>query len=146
MTNQEYSKLISQYAKPSPLWKNLLSAFLVGGLICVAGQWLLNFFQNHAGLDKEQAGGAVSVTLIFAAALLTGLGGYDKLAKFAGAGSLVPITGFSNAMVSPVLEFKSETILQGTCAKMFTIAGPVIVLGLSASVVYGLVLILFGLE
>lgn len=144
MTNQDYGKLVNERSKPSPFWKNLLWAFLVGGIICTIGQGLLNLYKSW-GLDKEQAGTAVSVTLIFAAALLTGLGYFDKLAKFSGAGTLVPITGFANAMVSPALEFKSETILQGTCAKMFTIAGPVIVFGVSASVIYGIILLLFQL-
>lgn len=144
MTNQDYGKLVNERSKPSPLWKNLLWAFLVGGIICTIGQGLLNLYKGW-GLDKEQAGTAVSVTLIFAAALLTGLGYFDKLAKLAGAGTLVPITGFANAMVSPALEYKSETILQGTCAKMFTIAGPVIVFGVSASVIYGIILLLFQL-
>lgn len=107
MTNQEYNAYVSGKAKPSPIWKNMAWAFLVGGLICTLGQGLLNFYQGM-GLSEEQAGTAVSMTLIFAAALLTGLGVFDKLAKRAGAGTLVPITGFANAMVSPALEFKSE--------------------------------------
>ncbi len=144
MTNQDYGKLVNERSKPSPLWKNLFWAFLVGGIICTIGQGLANLYKSW-GLDKDQAGTAVSVTLIFVAALLTGLGYFDKLAKFSGAGTLVPITGFANAMVSPALEFKSETILQGTCVKMFTIAGPVIVFGVSASVVYGIILLLFRL-
>ena len=107
MTNQEYGRYVSQKAKPSPLWKNLLWAFVTGGPICTAGQGLSNLYQNW-GMDQDVAGGAVSITLILAAALLTGLGWFDKLAKRAGAGTLVPITGFANAMVSPALEFKSE--------------------------------------
>ena len=121
--------------------KNIVWAFLVGGAICTIGQGLLNLYQSY-GLDKEQAGTAVSVTLIFAAALLTGLGLFDKLAKHAGAGTLVPITGFANAMVSPALEFKSEGLVTGTAAKLFTVAGPVLVFGMSASVIYGLILCL----
>ena len=124
--------------------KNIVWAFLVGGAICAAGQGLTNLFQSY-GLDKEQAGTATSVTLILAAAVLTGLGLFDKLAKRAGAGTLVPITGFANAMVSPALEFKSEGLILGVGAKMFAIAGPVIVYGLSASVLYGLVMVLLGL-
>ena len=141
MTNQDYGKLVNEKSKPSPMGKNILWAFLVGGAICTAGQGLLNFYQSY-GLDKEQAGTAVSVTLILAAALLTGLGLFDKLAKRAGAGTLVPITGFANAMVSPALEFKSEGLVTGTAAKLFTVAGPVLVFGISASVIYGLVLCL----
>ena len=121
--------------------KNIVWAFLVGGAICAAGQGLLTFYQSR-GLDKEQAGTATSVTLIFAAALCTGLGVFDKLAKRAGAGTLVPITGFANAMVSPALEFKSEGLITGTAAKLFTVAGPVLVFGISASVIYGLILCL----
>ena len=107
MTNQDYGKLVNDRSKPSPMGKNLVWAFLVGGAICTIGQGLSNLYQSW-GLDKDQAGTAVSVTLIFAAALLTGLGCFDKLAKRAGAGTLVPNTGFANAMVSPALEFKSE--------------------------------------
>ena len=141
MTNQDYGKLVNERSKPSPMGKNIVWAFLVGGAICTAGQGLLNFYQSY-GLDKEQAGTAVSVTLILAAALLTGLGLFDKLAKRAGAGTLVPITGFANAMVSPALEFKSEGLITGTAAKLFTVAGPVLVFGISASVIYGLILCL----
>ena len=141
MTNQDYGKLVNERSKPSPMGKNIVWAFLVGGAICTAGQGLLNFYQSY-GLDKEQSGTAVSVTLILAAALLTGLGLFDKLAKRAGAGTLVPITGFANAMVSPALEFKSEGLITGTAAKLFTVAGPVLVFGISASVIYGLILCL----
>ena len=141
MTNQDYGKLVNERSKPSPMGKNIVWAFLVGGAICTAGQGLLNFYQSY-GLDKEQAGTAVSVTLILAAALLTGLGLFDKLAKRAGAGTLVPITGFANPMVSPALEFKSEGLITGTAAKLFTVAGPVLVFGISASVIYGLILCL----
>ena len=141
MTNQDYGKLVNERSKPSPMGKNIVWAFLVGGAICTAGQGLLNFYQSY-GLDKEQAGTAVSVTLILAAALLTGLGLFDKLAKRAVAGTLVPITGFANAMVSPALEFKSEGLITGTAAKLFTVAGPVLVFGISASVIYGLILCL----
>ena len=141
MSNQDYGKLVNERSKPSPIGKNIVWAFLVGGAICAAGQGLLNLYQSY-GLDKEQAGTAVSVTLILAAALFTGLGLFDKLAKRAGAGTLVPITGFANAMVSPALEFKSEGLVTGTAAKLFTVAGPVLVFGISASVIYGLILCL----
>ena len=141
MTNQDYGKLVDEHAKPSPMGKDLVWAFLVGGAICTIGQGLSNLYQNW-GLDKEQAGTAVSVTLILAAALLTGLGWFDKLAKHAGAGTLVPITGFANAMVSPAVEFKSEGMVTGTAAKLFTVAGPVIVYGVTASVIYGVILVL----
>ena len=144
MTNQDYGKLVNDRSKPSPMGKNLVWAFLVGGTICTIGQGLSNLYQSW-GLDKDQAGTAVSVTLIFAAALLTGLGCFDKLAKRAGAGTLVPITGFANAMVSPALEFKSEGLITGTAAKLFVVPGPVLVFGISASVIYGLILLLFQL-
>ena len=143
MTNQDYDKLVKERAKPSPMGKNILWAFLVGGAICTAGQGLTTLYQSW-GLDKEQAGAATSITLILAAALLTGLGVFDKLAKFAGAGTLVPITGFANAMVSPALEFKSEGFVTGTAVKLFTVAGPVLVFGISASVIYGLILCVFA--
>ena len=143
LTNQEYGKLVEGYAGPSPMGKNMLWAFLTGGSICTAGQALSGLYQGW-GLDRDQAGTAVSVTLILAAALLTGLGCFDKLAKHAGAGTLVPITGFANAMVSPALEFKSEGLITGTAAKLFVVAGPVLVYGISASVVYGLILLLLG--
>ena len=144
MTNQEYGKLVNAKSKPSPMGKNMVWAFVVGGLICVLGQALLNAYQK-AGLDQDAAGTAVSVTLVLAAALLTGLGWFDKLAKLAGAGTLVPITGFANAMVSPALEFKSEGLVTGTAVKLFTVAGPVLVFGISASVLYGLIAALFKL-
>ena len=137
LSNQEYDALVRGKAQPSPLWKDLAWAFCVGGGICAVGQGLLEWYQS-LGLEREQAGTAVSVTL------LTGLGWFDKLAKRAGAGTLVPITGFANAMVSPALEFKSEGLITGTAAKLFVVAGPVLVFGISASVVYGLILLLLG--
>lgn len=142
MTDKEYGKYVKDKSKPSPLGKDCLWAFLVGGLICTAGQGLLNLYKG-AGLSPDDAGTAVSMTLIFAAALLTGLGLFDKLAKRAGAGTLVPITGFANAMVAPALEYKSEGLITGTGAKLFTVAGPVLVFGISASILYGVVLVLF---
>ena len=141
LTNQDYGKLVNERSRPSPMGKNLVWAFAVGGAICTAGQALSNLYQSW-GLDQEQAGTAVSVTLIFAAALLTGLGCFDKLAKRAGAGTLVPITGFANSMVSPALQFKSEGLITGTAAKLFVVAGPVLVFGISASIFYGLILCL----
>lgn len=143
ISNQEYSRLVQTRVKPSPLWRDVAWAFGVGGAICVLGQALLNWYQR-LGLDRDQAGTAVSVTLIFAAAVLTGLGWFDKLAKRAGAGTLVPITGFANAMVSPALEFKSEGFITGTAAKLFVVAGPVLVYGISASILYGLLLYFLG--
>lgn len=139
MTNSEYDKLVNERAKSSPMGRNILWAFLIGGLICTIGQVLLNFYQSM-GLDQDSAGAAVSITLILATALLTGLGWFDNLAKLAGAGTLVPITGFANAMVSPAMEFKNEGLVTGTAVKLFTVAGPVLVFGISASVIYGLIL------
>lgn len=139
MTNSEYDKLVNKRAKSSPMGRNILWAFLIGGLICTIGQVLLNFYQSM-GLDQDSAGAAVSITLILATALLTGLGWFDNLAKLAGAGTLVPITGFANAMVSPAMEFKNEGLVTGTAVKLFTVAGPVLVFGISSSVIYGLIL------
>lgn len=142
MTNQEYSRYVEQKAKPSPIWKNLIWAFCTGGLICTGGQALLNLYRG-CGLSEGDAGTAVSVTIIFLAALFTGLGLFDRLAKHAGAGTLVPITGFANAVVAPALEFRSEGLVMGVGARMFAIAGPVLAYGISAAVLYGLVLCLF---
>jgi stage V sporulation protein AC len=145
MTNTDYGKYVNSKSQPSPIGKNCLWAFCVGGLICTLGQFLLNFYQNSCGLEKDDAAAAVSVSLILFSAVLTGLGIFDKIAKHAGAGTLVPITGFANAVVSPALEFKSEGLVMGVAAKMFVIAGPVLVFGISASVLYGLILLLLGL-
>ena len=142
MTNQEYSRYVEQKAKTSPIWKNLTWAFCTGGLICTGGQALLNLYRC-CGLSEGDAGTAVSVTIIFLAALFTGLGWFDRLAKHAGAGTLVPITGFANAVVAPALEFRSEGLVMGVGARMFAIAGPVLAYGISAAVLYGLVLCLF---
>ena len=139
MSNQDYNQYVSAKAKPSPIWKDMLWAFAVGGAICAGGQGLLTLYQN-LGADKDSAAAWVSITLIFLASLLTGLGVFDDIAKRAGAGTLVPITGFSNAMVSPALEFKSEGFVTGTGAKLFTVAGPVLAYGISASVIYGIIL------
>lgn len=143
MSNQEYNRYVNQKAEPSPIWKNCIWAFCVGGLICVFGQGLLNLYQSF-GIEQEDAGTWVSCTLIVLAAFLTGIGWFDRIAKHAGAGTLVPITGFANAMVSPALEFKSEGFVTGTGAKLFTVAGPVLTYGISASVVYGLILLMFS--
>lgn len=143
MTNEEYKEYSKKHQPKSKLCANMLKAFLVGGIICCIGQLVQSLFMN-AGLDKEAAASACSVTLVFLGALLTGLGVYDDIAKFAGGGSLVPITGFANSVVAPALEFKTEGFITGTAAKMFIIAGPVIVYGVGASVVYGLILCLIG--
>jgi stage V sporulation protein AC len=139
MSNNEYNDYVKKRSPASPMGKNVLRAFLIGGLICCIGQALLNGY-DMLGLSEENAATAASITLIFIGALLTGLGVYDKLAKIAGAGTLVPITGFANSVAAPALEFKAEGFVTGMAVKMFSIAGPVIVFGTAAGVVYGLVL------
>ena len=138
MTEKEYGDLVKSMAPKSPICKDCIIAFFVGGLICALGQLIMNGYLA-LGLDKTDAGTAMSMTLVALSALLTGLSYYDNIAKFAGAGTLVPITGFANAVAAPAIEFKTEGLVLGTAAKMFTIAGPVIVYGVSASVVYGLI-------
>lgn len=138
MTEREYGKLVKKMAPGSPLGKDCLRAFLVGGLICTLGQLFLNGY-TALGLEKVDASTATSMTLVALSALLTGLSLYDNIAKYAGAGTLVPITGFSNAISASAVEFKTEGFILGVGAKMFTIAGPVIVYGVSASVIYGLI-------
>ena len=138
MTEKEYAKLVKELSPKSPLWKDCLKAFLIGGLICTIGQLIMNGYLA-LGLSKEDAGTAMSMTLVAISALLTGLSLYDNIAKHGGAGTLVPITGFANAVAAPAVEFKTEGFILGVGAKMFTIAGPVIVYGVSASVVYGLI-------
>ena len=138
MTEKEYAKLIKEISPKSPFWKDCLKAFLIGGLICTVGQLILNGYLA-LGLEEEEAGTAMSMTLVAISALLTGLSVYDDIAKHGGAGTLVPITGFANAVAAPAVEFKTEGMILGTAAKMFTIAGPVIVYGVSASVVYGVI-------
>ena len=138
VTKEEYAQWTRRASPPSPSGKNCLFAFLVGGLICTMGQILTNLY-GRLGLELQDARAAVSVSLIFLSAVLTACGIYDDIARFAGAGTLVPITGFANSMVSPALEFKSEGFILGLGAKMFVISGPVLVYGVSASVVYGLI-------
>lgn len=139
MTEKEYGKLVKDLSPKSPIWKDCLNAFWIGGLICTIGQAIMNGYLA-LGLSEENAGTAMSMTLVALSALLTGLSLYDDIAKHAGAGTLVPITGFANSVASPALEFKSEGVILGTCVKMFTIAGPVLVFGITASVLYGLFL------
>lgn len=138
MTEKQYGKLVEEMSPKSPIGKDCINAFWIGGVICIIGQLLVNWYGN-LGLDKEAAGTAASMTLVALSALLTGLSLYDNLAKHAGAGTLVPITGFANAIAAPAVEFKTEGFILGVGAKMFTIAGPVIVYGVSASVVYGII-------
>lgn len=143
MSKKEYNRYVARLAQKSPLGKDLLRSFLVGGLICVIGQLILNGF-TALDLSEQDAAAATSVSLVFLSAVLTGLSVYDDIAKFAGAGTLVPITGFANAVVSPAIEFKAEGFVTGMAAKMFIIAGPVIVYGTVASVLYGVILVIFG--
>ena len=138
MTQREYGKLVKGMSPRSPMWRDCLNAFWIGGVICVIGQFLSNTYLKW-GLEKQDAGTAASITLVALSALLTGLSLYDNIAKYAGAGTLVPITGFANAISAPAVEFKTEGFILGVGAKMFTIAGPVIVYGVSASVVYGFI-------
>ena len=138
MTEREYGKLVDSMAPKSPMRKDCINAFWIGGLICAIGQLIMNGFVA-LGLDKTDAGTATSMTLVALSALLTGLSLYDDIAKHAGAGTLVPITGFANSIAAPAVEFKTEGFVLGVGAKMFTIAGPVIVYGVSASVIYGII-------
>ena len=140
----EYGRMARQASPASALGPNCLWAFFTGGSICLVGE-VLSILWRSAGLEEETAALAVSASLIFLSALFTALGWYQKLARRAGAGTLVPITGFANAVASPALEFKSEGLVLGLAAKMFVIAGPVIVYGLAASVAYGLLLVLASL-
>lgn len=138
MTEQEYGKLVEEMSPKSPMGRDCFNAFWIGGLICVLGQAFMNWYSSM-DLDKTDAGTAASMSLVVLSALLTGLSLYDNIAKHAGAGTLVPITGFANSIAAPAVEFKTEGFVLGVAAKMFTIAGPVIVYGLCASVVYGFI-------
>lgn len=138
MTEKEYGKLVKDLSPKSPIWKDCLNAFWIGGLICTIGQAIMNGYLA-LGLSRDDAGTAMSMTLVAFSALLTGLSLYDDIAKHAGAGTLVPITGFANAIAAPAVEFKTEGFVLGVGAKIFTIAGPVILYGVSASVVYGVI-------
>ena len=138
MTEREYGRLVQKMSPNSPMGKDCLNAFWIGGLICTLGQVFVNWY-GSLGLSKTDAGTAASMTLVALSALLTGLSLYDNIAKYGGAGTLVPITGFANTIAAPAVEFKTEGFVLGVGAKMFTIAGPVIVYGVSASVVYGFI-------
>ena len=138
MTDKEYGKLVDSMSPKSPMGMDCVKAFVIGGLICTLGQVFVNCYKAW-GLEKDQASTAASMTLVALSALLTGLSVYDDIAKHAGAGTLVPITGFANAIAAPAVEFRTEGLILGVGAKIFTIAGPVIVYGLAASVVYGFV-------
>lgn len=141
MTPKEYQAYVKAKAPSSPIIRDCLRAFLVGGLICTLGQAIQNGWLA-AGLTKDDAGAATACSLVLLSAVLTGLNVYSSIGRFGGAGSLIPITGFANAVVSPAIDFKAEGLITGMAAKMFTVAGPVIVFGSLASVVYGVVLML----
>lgn len=143
LSPKQYGKMSKKASPPTKSWRNIPRAFIIGGLICILGQ-AINHFYLYKGLEREDAYGATSITLIFLSIFLTGVRIYDKIALYAGAGTLVPITGFANAMSSAAIEFKSEGLILGLGAKLFIIAGPVIVYGLSASVIYGLVIWILG--
>lgn len=143
MSPEEYQQYVKRKAPRSPIVKDTLLAFLIGGAICVLGQAIQNGW-GAAGLNEKDAGTAASCTLVFLSALLTGLNLYNKIARFGGAGTLVPITGFANAVAAPAVDFRSEGFVTGMAAKMFVVAGPVIVFGTVASVIYGIVLMLTG--
>jgi len=142
MTKEEYGKYVGDKAPKSRVWRNTALAWLIGGLICAGGQGLIRLYE-YWGLSAKMASSSASMTLVFIAALLTALHLYDNLAKWGGGGTLVPITGFSNAIVAPAMEFKSEGLVAGLAAKMFTVAGPVLVFGIIASMLYGLGLLIF---
>lgn len=144
LTGKEYEKTVQKASPDSPVVKDCVMAFLIGGFICMLGE-VLNGFYTYAGMGEENVKAAVPVTLIFISTLLTAIGVYDKIAAVAGAGTIVPITGFANSVVSPAIEFKSEGFVLGMAAKMFTIAGPVIVYGVGTAFLYGLALWIFRL-
>ena len=141
-TKQEYQDYVDKKSPNSPILRNCFNAFWVGGLICSIGQFIFDFC-SFKGLDNTTCSTIVSITLIGIAALLTGLNIFNKIGKFAGAGSLVPITGFANSIVSPAIEYKSEGYVMGVGGKMFTVAGPVLVFGISASVLAGIIATFF---
>lgn len=142
-TKKEYQNYIDKKSPNSPIIKNCFNAFWVGGLICVIGQ-LINSYCKYKGLDTQISGTIVSIILIGISAFLTGLNIFNKIGKFAGAGSLIPITGFANSIVSPAMEYKSEGYVMGVGAKMFTVAGPVLVYGISSSIIIGIIYFIFS--
>ncbi len=142
ISDKNYSKKVSQYSPPSPLFWDMAKAFVSGGIICIIGQALKDFYFSK-GIDETFAFSLASATLVFLASLLTALNVFEKIAKFAGAGTLVPITGFSNAMTSPAMEYRADGFILGVGAKMFTVAGPVIVYGIFSSFVAGIIYYFF---
>jgi len=137
-TKKDYQKLVEQKSPNSPIWLNILKAFIVGGIICCIGQGITDWLKS-LGLDKETVSATTSVILVFSGIFLTAIGVYSKIGKFAGAGSIVPITGFANSIASPAIEFKSEGLVLGVGAKLFQIAGPVLVYGITSSIIVGVI-------
>lgn len=144
-TKKAYQEYVDKKTPNSPILKNCFNAFWVGGLICTIGQIILNICKER-GFDTQAAGTIVSILLIGIAAFLTGLNLFNKIGKFAGAGSLIPITGFANSIVSPAMEYKSEGYVMGVGGKMFTVAGPVLVFGISASIIVGIIYLIFNTQ
>ena len=144
-TPKKYQEYVDKKSPNSPILKNCFNAFWVGGLICTIGQIILNICKER-GLDTSISGTIVSILLIGISALLTGLNLFNKIGKFAGAGSLVPITGFANSIVSPAMEYKSEGYIMGVGGKMFTVAGPVLVFGISSSIIVGIIYLIFNTQ
>ena len=144
-STETYKKYVDKKAPPSPILKNCFNAFWVGGLICTLGQVVLNICKER-GFDPQTSGTIVSILLIAISAFLTGLNLFNKIGKFAGAGSLVPITGFANSIVSPAMEYKSEGYVLGVGGKMFTVAGPVLVFGISTAIIVGIIYLIFNTQ
>ena len=144
-SQKEYQEYVNKKSPNSPILKNCFNAFWVGGLICTIGQIILNICKSR-GLSQDVSGTIVSIILIGISAFLTGLNVFNKIGKFAGAGSLVPITGFANSVVSPSMEYKSEGYIMGVGGKMFTVAGPVLVFGISASIIVGIIYLIFNTQ
>ena len=144
-SKKEYQKYVDKKSPNSPIFKNCFNAFWVGGLICSIGQIIMNICQNK-GISQEISGTIVSIILIGISAFLTGLNIFNKIGKFAGAGSLIPITGFANSIVSPAMEYKSEGYVMGVGGKMFTVAGPVLVFGISTSIIVGIIYLIFNTQ
>lgn len=138
LTKKEYEKYVEAKSPKSRIWRNILRAFIIGGIICIIGQFITNAFKSK-GFDTETTAALTTIVLVFTGILLTGLDLYDEIGRFAGAGSIVPITGFANSIASPAIEFKAEGQVLGVGAKMFIIAGPVLVYGITASVIAGII-------
>ena len=145
MNKEDYQKYVEEKSPNSPIIMDCLKAFLVGGLLCALGQIIFEFFE-YRGLEEKLCYAIVSISLIFLSAFLTALNVFNRIGKFAGAGSLIPITGFANSIVSPAIEYKSEGYVMGVGAKMFTVAGPVLVYGISTSIIVGLLYMLFNTQ